>query len=126
MIDGGAGDDTLGGDAGNDTLLGGDGKDLLLGGDGNDSLNGGAGSDRLFGQAGDDTFVFAVGNDTDTVYGFVRGEDTLAFQGFDLEDVKDAADLTFSGLRFNFGDGDSLLVSGLYEISDSDIDILIV
>ena len=107
---------------GNDSLFGLAGSDLLLGGEGNDRIDGGAGSDRLFGGEGNDTFVFALGNDGDTVYDFVPDEDTLAFQGFgDLEAVIAAAEETSSGLRFDFGDGDSLLIIGLDEVLASDI-----
>lgn len=125
MIYGGDGNDTLGGDAGDDTLFGHAGNDLLRGGDGNDRLDGGTGSDRLFGEAGNDIFVFAKGYDNDTVYGFTRGEDTLLFQGFgEFADVTKAANRTPIGLRFDFGDEGSLLVIGLYTISQDDIDIL--
>ena len=64
-IDGGAGNDKLGGDyeggpetlvggPGNDTLNGGGGDDVLDGGDGDDVLKGGTGRDRVLGGAGTD------------------------------------------------------------------------
>lgn len=62
-IDGGWGDDTLGGAAGADTLAGGRGDDVLDGGADGDRLAGGAGDDTLDGGAGDDTLVADGGSD---------------------------------------------------------------
>ena len=55
LINGWAGDDTLGGGDGNDTIRGGDGNDVIVGGAGNDLLDGGMGSDVLSGGTGTDT-----------------------------------------------------------------------
>ncbi|MEI9903628.1 MAG: calcium-binding protein [Asticcacaulis sp.] len=49
-MDGGAGDDTIGGWTGKDLISGGDGDDSLAGEDGDDSLSGGAGNDTLYGD----------------------------------------------------------------------------
>ena len=47
MLQGGAGNDSLGGGSGRDTLQGGSGNDTLAGGGGNDSLDGGDGTDSF-------------------------------------------------------------------------------
>ena len=64
MLDGGEGNDYLGGDDGNDTLAGGDGDDFLYGNAGNDSLTGGVGSDWLVGGLANDTLDGGAGIDT--------------------------------------------------------------
>ena len=75
QINGGGGDDIVGGLAGNDTLYGGAGhdslnggagNDLLFGNEGNDSISGGAGFDSLYGGGGNDTLD--GGLDTDAAY----------------------------------------------------------
>ncbi|MGB7156976.1 MAG: calcium-binding protein [Tepidisphaeraceae bacterium] len=62
-IEGGGGNDTLGGTGGDDTLVGGAGKDLLVGGAGNDLLSGGTGNDKVDGGEGDDSLFGGAGND---------------------------------------------------------------
>lgn len=57
LLDGGAGNDTLGGGSGNNILLGGAGDDTLLGSDDRDILIGGTGQDRLRGGANDDILI---------------------------------------------------------------------
>jgi Ca2+-binding RTX toxin-like protein len=81
-LDGSAGNDSLVGNGGNDTLIGGLGSDTLIGGAGNDVLIGGVGADQLIGDQGNDTFVYATfGESTvaesDTITGFVHGEDLI-------------------------------------------------
>jgi Ca2+-binding RTX toxin-like protein len=98
---GGRADDRLTGDAGANALRGGDGNDLLTGAGGDDLLDGGAGAD---------TYRFAAlntagGDGDDSIVGFARGQDILAF-----DDVADADD-----------DGDSDLddlLASVSEISD--------
>ena len=65
VIDGGAGSDSLTAFHLSKpvTLNGGDGNDYLGGGNGADTLNGGAGNDRLYGNAGDDTLDGGAGRD---------------------------------------------------------------
>lgn len=63
VIDGGEGNDGLGGGAGDDVLNGGAGNDGLNGGAGDDELNGGSGNDRLVGGLGADIFLGGAGND---------------------------------------------------------------
>ncbi|SMO40715.1 Ca2+-binding protein, RTX toxin-related [Thalassovita litoralis] len=63
-ITGDYGNDEIWAGAGNDTLDGGDDQDTLAGLDGNDSITGGRGDDLLMGAAGADTLVGDAGNDT--------------------------------------------------------------
>lgn len=62
-LDGGIGNDTLGGGIAADTLIGGDGNDILRGAAGKDKLNGGAGNDLLYGQGGNDQLLGGPGSD---------------------------------------------------------------
>ena len=50
-IEGGKGDDALGGNTGNDLIEGGEGRDLIAGGGGSDILAGGGGDDFIFAAA---------------------------------------------------------------------------
>jgi Ca2+-binding RTX toxin-like protein len=69
VVDGRAGDDSLGVDDADGTfdipvaLLGGKGTDMLVGGSGNDYLHGGEGDDFLFGMGGHDKLRGGRGND---------------------------------------------------------------
>ena len=62
-INGGAGDDRLGGGGGADAMNGGDGHDRVEGGDGADVLHGDAGNDRVDGGRGADYMFGDAGND---------------------------------------------------------------
>ncbi|MGF1523193.1 MAG: calcium-binding protein [Leptolyngbyaceae cyanobacterium] len=95
-LDGGAGNDRIGGKGGDDTLLGGTGDDHLWGDDGDDVLRGGLGDDRLVGDndskgTGSDTFVLARGEGTDTILDFEIGIDFIG-----LADGLTFGDLTFA------------------------------
>jgi beta-glucanase (GH16 family) len=89
---GGRVDDRLTGDAGANALSGGDGNDLLTGAGGNDLLNGGAGAD---------TYRFAAldragGDGDDSIAGFARSQDILAFD--DVVDADDDGDTNLNDL----------------------------
>jgi Ca2+-binding RTX toxin-like protein len=71
---------TLDGGAGNDTIGGGNGADLLLGGDGDDVVDGNQGADTGLLGAGDDRFIWDPGDGSDVVEG-QAGTDTLVFNG---------------------------------------------
>lgn len=62
-IDGGAGNDHLGGSGANDTIVGGAGDDVIDGRGGEDELSGGAGNDTVLGGLGDDTVDGGAGDD---------------------------------------------------------------
>jgi Ca2+-binding RTX toxin-like protein len=70
-IDGGAGDDNLGG---------GDGADLMIGGSGNDHVDGNRGNDTAQLGSGDDHFQWDPGDGSDVVEG-QGGNDQLDFNG---------------------------------------------
>src|SRR5262245_29527719 len=70
-LDGGAGNDVIGGSQGAETLLGGDGDDVVDGNRGNDQAQLGS---------GDDTFVWDPGDGSDTIEGD-SGNDTMRFNG---------------------------------------------
>ena len=69
VVEGGAGDDYLGGSsnpatAGGDSFYGGDGNDVLFGASGDDYLEGGDGNDVLRSGSGNDTLIGGEGTDT--------------------------------------------------------------
>lgn len=115
--------DTLTGNFGRNVLMGGAGDDILYGVAGGDILDGGAGNDQLIGGVfARDTFVFQTGYGQDTIYGF---EDLGGWQGaytaqdavqIDVEGVNTIGDLIShasqvgSDVRFDFGNGDALIV----------------
>jgi Ca2+-binding RTX toxin-like protein len=69
---------TVDGGEGNDTLGGSNGPDVLLGGNGNDKVDGNLGTDILLLGAGDDVAQWDPGDGNDTVEG-QDGQDTLLF-----------------------------------------------
>jgi hypothetical protein len=83
-IDGGAGNDTLGGSNGADDIDGGPGNDLLAGAEGDDRLFGAAESDQLFGEGGDDQTFWANGDGSDEVTGG-EGDDEVRLSGHPTE-----------------------------------------
>ena len=128
-IDGGAGNDKIFGNSGTDILSGGAGDDVVSGGRDADVLSGGAGDDTLRGGRGEDTFRFVEGDGADVIIGFGRGgdDDVLSIRVEGIDDF-DALLATASrdrgGVTFDFGDGDSLLLTGtgLGRLDASDFD----
>ena len=68
-LNGGSGNDTLDGGAGRDGLRGNVGNDLIRGGDDNDTLNGGTGDDTIGGGTGNDRINGGTGNGNDALAG---------------------------------------------------------
>ena len=124
VLDGGTGNDSLFGGFGSDTLLGGDGDDAIFAGFGGDEIDGGAGSDRIFGGRGSDVFTFGEGSGADSIYGFdvarsgrrsfIPGDEVrLGVDGVDsFADLLAFGQNVGGGVLFDFGDGDSLFLSG--------------
>ena len=120
---GGLGDDTLEGGAGRDLLEGGRDDDWLEGGAGNDVLRGGKGYDLLDGGTGNDTliggrdadlFVFETGYGQDHILRFNTEEDHLALSIDGVEDFGTLLEFAQDhgpDVRFNFGDGDVLVLT---------------
>lgn len=71
---------TVDGGIGNDTIGGSNGADVLIGGDGNDFLDGNQGNDVAFLGAGDDVFQWDPGDGSDIIEG-QAGFDTMLFNG---------------------------------------------
>jgi Ca2+-binding RTX toxin-like protein len=88
-------ENATGGD-GDDVILGNGVANLINGGGGDDRINGGAGADTLIGGAGEDLFLYAsltdlsaIRSKSDTIRGFVIGEDTIDISFIGLnEDVE--------------------------------------
>jgi hypothetical protein len=89
---------TLDGGAGNDTLGGGSGAERQLGGDGKDALDGNGGADAALMGAGDDTFIWDPGDGSDIVEG-QDGADTMLFNG---AGGPEQVDLSANGNRLRF------------------------
>jgi Ca2+-binding RTX toxin-like protein len=88
-LDGGPGDDTIGGTQGTERTLG---------GDGNDFIDGNRGADTSFMGAGDDTFQWDPGDGSDTIEG-QAGHDTMLFNG---ANVAETIDMSANGPRLRF------------------------
>jgi hypothetical protein len=95
FLNGGPGNDTLKGLDGGSSLDGGDGNDLLVGGDGNDIVDGGPGDDLLIGNDGDDRLTGGTGLDRVDASG--DGAKTVDCQGRDDEIIQEGIDLTRQG-----------------------------
>lgn len=106
------GDDVLVGSRGNDTLEGGEGRDTITGGRGNDliSANGEFYNLQAPGDGDVDTLIFRRGDGADTVLGFDVGVDILRVDGRDY-----TATETNAGTLLNFGGGDSVLLSNVFD-----------
>ncbi|MEL7238298.1 MAG: calcium-binding protein, partial [Planctomycetota bacterium] len=82
QINGGDGDDVIGGRLGPDEIDGGPGSDIITGDEGNDEIDGGGaedGGDQLYGGAGDDT-IFGGGAGDHQMFG-EAGNDDLTGSG---------------------------------------------
>ena len=101
-VNGGAGNDQLGGSAGNDFIRGGAGDDSINAKAGNDIVRPGAGTDDITLGTGEDVLYLTVdqlqGVYTNTITDFTSGEDTIQIDA-DLE----------SRSELNFVDGDLII-----------------
>ncbi|MEM8864279.1 MAG: Ig-like domain-containing protein [Planctomycetota bacterium] len=83
-----------------DVILALDGDDIIVAGGGDDILIGGPGNDQMIGQGGRDTFVFSVvDGSADAVGDFAIADETIVVEGFAVEFVPGASDIT-QFLRF--------------------------
>ncbi len=119
-LEGGAGEDSLMGEEGNDSLFGGPGNDTLDGGAGQDYLEGGLGDDWLVGRADADVFVFASG--ADVVADFRDMEDKIVLNRAlwsgvapTIQSILAGATVTADGLEFDFGNGNTLDIVGIFD-----------
>lgn len=128
---GGTGNDRLNGNNGQDQLFGEDGNDTLLGNAGPDTLDGGLGDDLLLGGIGADTFVFSSGSDT--VGDFQDEIDTLVLDSAlwgggarSLSQLSAYAEMTESGIQFDFGNGHILTLTGVTDLNilHNDLDFI--
>ncbi len=122
--EGGTGNDKVSGNRHDDTLLGGEGNDKIIGGGHDDRLVGGDGDDFLKGGSGADTFVFARGDDRDKIADFSPAEDTLELDAALTGGMREGAAIVASfarikrrGIELDFGDQDTILLSGLSSLA---------
>lgn len=107
---GGEGADMLFAGGGDDFLYGGSGDiDYLVAHGGDDTLEGGTGTDFMFGGAGDDTYVLNVGDGHDGIKDG-SGQNRLEINGVSANSVNIYSN--FSGLIVDYGEGDSVDLSG--------------
>ncbi|MFL5224038.1 MAG: calcium-binding protein [Microvirga sp.] len=120
LMDGGDGDDTLGGGSSTDRAFGGAGGDTVNGRGGSDYLDGGADDDRVFGGDGADTVLGDTGNDylngengDDTVVADGGNDYLSAGAGDDVVVGGIGNDTLFAGSGSDYlvgGDGDDMFV----------------
>lgn len=115
VIHGGPGDDQITSSGGADTIYGEQGKDeidagdqddMIYGGEGDDKIHGRNGDDTLFGGAGDDMLIGGEGTDT-AVYGGVRSAYTVVKKGVytaTATSAIDGSDTLILVERFKFDD----------------------
>ncbi len=135
QMTGGSGRDNLVGQGGTDRLTGGSDNDTLNGGGGADVLIGGTGKDRMTGGDGADVFIFAEGDSKDTIKDFsVSAKDVMqlddaiwAGSTFSKSQViSQFASVTVDGVLLDFGDGQTILLSGLTTTSGLSAQIEII
>ena len=117
VVDGGAGDDLIGGSRDGDVLLGGAGNDTLDGNAGGDFLDGGAGDDTLIpGKLGDRGVTFGPQNGSPTRIAVTDGGGNTLYEKTDLPVGADitvnAADRTGTAVFANTSLLDADLVLG--------------
>ncbi|MCP3966599.1 MAG: hypothetical protein GY718_09655 [Lentisphaerae bacterium] len=123
VLYGGGGNDTMLGGWGNDVLYGEAGNDTLYGGAGDDVLNGGEGDDRLDGGGGNDTFVFDPNFGNDRIVDFWNGDNIIELNGLGVssfEELQGYMQESRFAVKIDFGDGNSIIVSGVSELTADD------
>ena len=116
-LEGGAGDDRMWGNGGDDIMKGGKGNDTAKGGEGNDRIYGGEGNDYVSGEQGDDVVFGGKGNDevdggagNDILYGGA-GDDVIFGDALVFHCVGDDILVDEEGTnRINGGKGDDTYV----------------
>ena len=128
---GGKFNDTMFGAALRDNFNGGAGNDTLDGRGGSDILNGGFGDDQLTGGSGADFFVFNDG--ADAITDFESGVDTIRIsdRDFAIGFIDAAHVMTFASVIgddavFDFGNGDTLTLSGISSLVGLESQIQII
>ncbi|WP_165390183.1 calcium-binding protein [Thalassococcus sp. S3] len=127
----GTGNDTIQGGNGNDIFRGEQGNDVIFARLGNDTLDGGAGSDTLNGGEGSDTFLFRPGSSADVIEGYQKGVDALRLDDALWAGTLSAAQVvsrfatdTGADVRFDFGGGNTILLTGVAEIAGLENDLV--
>lgn len=108
-----------------DSIFGDTSANNLEGRDGDDRLDGRGGTDTLTGGNGADTFIYADGGGNDTVTDFNRAEgDTIDVSGVSViatfADVQSRATVSGGNTVINFGGGNTLTLTGVTSIQQSD------
>ena len=118
--------DTIGADEANaDILQGGAGDDHLIEESGTDRLDGGLRNDLLVGGGGRDTFLFADGDDV--IADFTDNVDMIELvTNSKIAEVMAVGEIIGESAVFNFGNGTSLTVVGVNDLSILENDFRIV
>lgn len=104
-----------------DALYGNAGNNHLYGGGGGDYLDGGGGKDVLYGEAGDDAFLFWTGSGQVRIMDFTAGDEQaddriILTMGEDYDsfaEIMAIATTDGADTRFDFGGGQSLILTGV-------------
>lgn len=131
QLKGGLGKDEIHGGSGADKLFGNEDADKLKGGSGDDRLDGGKGNDQLTGGLGADTFIF--NNGADRIVDFTDNEDAIAISAGIVggADVTTAEVLAMGAIVggnavFDFGDGHTLKIDDVTNLSVLENDLFVV
>ncbi len=107
----------INGTSNSDTLVGTAANDTLSGFASDDRLEGSVGNDFLIGGAGNDTFVFKDTEGADTIRDFdTVGNENIELHVTGIDEFADLSSLmtdTDAGTVINFGNGDSLTLTGV-------------
>jgi len=117
---GGSGVDAYGGNsAANDAFQAGAGTCTLWGGAGNDTFTAGTGSAIFVGGSGDNVFNFINGDDggTDTIVGFVPGNDVIALHGYGTQ--MPSITVAFGDSFVNLSDGTQIIVENVTNLTSA-------
>lgn len=120
----GDGNDTVTGSSFANEIWGARGRDRLVGNGGNDTLVGGTGNDTLLGGSGEDHFEFSARFGSDRITDFRDDLDTLVLDealwggGLSVAQVLAGfASVSSSGVVFNFGGGNAILLAGFGSVA---------
>jgi Ca2+-binding RTX toxin-like protein len=117
---GGSGVDAYGGNsAANDVFQAGAGTCTLWGGAGNDTFTAGTGSAIFVGGSGNNVFNFINGDDggTDTIVGFVPGNDAIALHGYGTQ--MPSINVAYGDSFVNLSDGTQIIVENVTNLTSA-------
>jgi len=119
LVNGNNDNDTVNGNDGNDTVHGGKNDDVISGDEGNDQMYGDLGNDSITGGTGADIFVFSADSGIDVITDFTTGTDKIHIAS-DIMATTALAVAAFSGGVIDLGDGNTVTLTGITSVAESD------